>query len=153
MATGNLSSRSVLPTSVVIVSILLILQALVRAAFLVIALLRIRDHLFILSVPQFLIVSLVLPALLAIGGLVGGILALCQSPAGRPTCLGTCALGLLLSLLSLGTSIYVAMTLPTYHFSWLPWILSPTYIAIYISGLIVFGQQRQSEAPVIAGVQ
>ncbi|MGO9008409.1 MAG: hypothetical protein ACLQIQ_20485 [Beijerinckiaceae bacterium] len=132
-----------LPTPVLIIGILLIIQAVVRGALLAILLLQIPAAFF--NHPQFVIMSVTLPAILALAGAVAGLLALRRSPAARGVGLTFCGLGLLFQLYGVANIINAASTSPSFHLVWTAWILIPAHIIIYVAGLIVFARSSSSD--------
>jgi hypothetical protein len=136
--------RRTLPLPMLIIGAAFILQALVRAGFLVNLLSRVTSQYF--ENPQFLILSVTVPALLAAAGIIAGILTLRQAPEAHRFCVTFCKVGLIWSLYGLGMTAYYAATLPSFHATWLTWTVVPVYIAVYLGGLIVFARARGAPA-------
>ncbi|MGP0060801.1 MAG: hypothetical protein ACLPID_16100 [Beijerinckiaceae bacterium] len=132
-----------LPAPMRVIGILLIVQALVRGAFLAILLFQIPAAIF--NRPQFVIMSIIIPAALAVAGIAVGILTLQQSPAARGVGLTFCGLGLLFQLYGVANIISAASTLPSIHLPLMSWILIPAHIVIYVAGLIVFARSSSSD--------
>jgi hypothetical protein len=126
-----------LPTPVLVIGVLLLVQAVVRSGFLVNLLLQARSDFF--TYPKFLMLSVIVPAVLAIGGLVAGILALTRSEMARGFGLAFCAVGLLFQLYGAVNVAMLAMNQAAFHVPWYTLVLIPGNIAVYIAGLVMFG--------------
>jgi hypothetical protein len=134
-----------------VIAILFIVQAVTRVILLAILLLQARAAFF--SYPQFLIMSIILPVVLAVGGVVAGVLALQGSRLARGFALTFCALGLLYQLYGVGNVIYWASTMSSYHLAWTAWILIPANILIYLAGLVIFARSPFYQVKPGAAVQ
>jgi hypothetical protein len=121
-----------------VIGILLIAQAATRVVFLAILLAQARAAFF--GFPQFVIMSIVLPIILVAGGVIAGALALRRSPSAGGFGLTFCAVGLLYEFYVIGSLIYTASTVSSFHLVWTAWILIPAYTAIYLAGLVVFAR-------------
>jgi hypothetical protein len=132
------AARGDMPLPMLIMGTVFIVQALVRGGFLVDLLSRVPIQLF--SNPRFVILSVAMPALLAAAGIIAGILALRQALGAHRFCATYCAVGLIWSLYGLGMIVYNAATLPSFHSNWLIWTVSPVYLLVYLSGLMVFAR-------------
>jgi hypothetical protein len=121
-----------------VIAILFFVQAATRVVFLIILLSQARAAFF--SYPQFLIMSIIVPVVLAVGGVVAGVLALKRFRSARGVALTFCAVGLLYQLYGLGNVIYLSSTMSSYHLVWTAWILIPANIVIYLAGLVVFAR-------------
>jgi hypothetical protein len=132
-----------LPTPMLVIGILLIVQAVVRGAFLAVLLSQARATFF--NYPQFVITSIIIPAALAVAGIAAGLLTLQRSPAARGVGLAFCGLGLLFQLYGVANIINSASTLPSIHLPLTSWILIPAHIVIYVAGLIVFARSSSSD--------
>jgi hypothetical protein len=126
-----------LPTPMLVIGVLLLVQAVVRSGFLVNLLLQARSAFF--TYPMFLILSVIVPAVLAVGGLAAGILALTRSDMARGFGLAFCAVGLLFQLYGAVSVAMAAMNQSAFHVPWFTLVLIPSNIAVYITGLVVFG--------------
>lgn len=125
------------PAAVVVMGVLLIIQALVRAAFLTLLLLRVNAGLF--EYTQFVIFSVTVPAILAVGGAIGGILAVQRSPISRSVCAIFCGVGLLFQLYGV-FNIVNSASHGTFHMAWWVLLLVAANISVYVAGLIVFAR-------------
>jgi phosphoglycerol transferase MdoB-like AlkP superfamily enzyme len=137
-----------LPPSVQFAAVLLIAQAVIRVGFLLVTLstlITVQAASALYRNPLFVIQSIVVPAVFVVAGLVAGILVLQRSPGARSFGLVLCAVGLAYQLYAFSSFIYVAMTRPAIHFPWFSWVISPVYIAVYLTGLIIFILWRQPQ--------
>jgi hypothetical protein len=116
-----------LSESVRLVGILLIVQALLRLAFLAMTLLRVG----LAYVNGFTFVTIIT----GIAGLVAGLLALQRYALARPFGLAFCAIGLLLQVYFVGNIIFMGYLL---RVSPLNWLLTLVHIAVYAIGLGIF---------------
>ena len=124
-----------------IIGILLIVQGIVRLGFVTNTILQAPADLLENS-PVFLIVSVVMPALLASAGAGAGVLIVQLVPAARAFGLAVCGVCLLYQVYAFGTGLYFLATRPDVILAWPFWILGPSYIALYIAALIFLAQWR-----------
>jgi hypothetical protein len=120
----------------VLMGIVLIAQTPVDTGYLVNQLVQSSDE---LSNPTLLIRIVILPAVLIVGSIAGGILAVRHSPVAGGFCLVLCALGLLYALYNVGEAVYFSV-IASPEFSWLDWTLMIKDVAIYSAGLTVFAR-------------
>jgi hypothetical protein len=132
-------------TAVVVMGVLFIVQAVMRAVFLALQLLQARPEFF--NYPQYVIFSVAVPAILFIAGAAAGILALQRAPIARVFCLVFCGLGLLLQLYGVANIIITASRVASLHLSWQTWILIAANLIIYSAGLIVFARASSPPSP------
>jgi len=132
-----------LPTPMLVIGVLLLVQAVVRSGFL--ATLLLRAWSVLLTNPMSLILSVIVPAVLAVGGLVAGILALTRSEMARGFGLAFCAVGLLFQLYGAVNVAMLAMNQSAFHVPWITLVLIPGNIAVYIAGLVIFGGAPSSK--------
>jgi hypothetical protein len=126
-----------LPAPMLAIGVLLLVQAVVRSGFLVNLLLQARSDFF--TYPKFLMLSVIVPAVLAVGGVIAGILALTRSEMARGFGLAFCAVGLLFQLYGALNVAMLAMNQAAFHVPWYTLVLIPGNIAVYIAGLVIFG--------------
>ena len=120
-----------LPEPVRLVGILLILQGLLRLAFLAMTLFRIG----LAYVNVFTFVTVII----GVAGIAAGFLTLQRYALARPFSLVFCAIGLLLQLYFLGNIIFNGYLL---HVSLLSWLLTFAHITVYVICLGVFTLSR-----------
>jgi hypothetical protein len=133
-----------LPAPMLVIGVLLLIQAVVRSGLLVNLLLQARSAYF--TYPTFLILSIIVPAVLAVGGLVAGVLVLTRSTAARGFGLAFCAVGLLFQLYGAANVVMLAMNQAAFHVPWFTLVLIPGNIIVYIAGLVVFGGSSSYKA-------
>jgi hypothetical protein len=129
---------------VLVIGVLLIIQALVRLGFLANLLLHLRIEL--LSYPQFLLFSIAMPVVLAVGGLVAGGLVFTRYALWREIGLAYCTVGLLYQLFGVGSLVITTWNRTGYQLPWFTLALIGFNFVIYIAGLIVFGLSFRQRA-------
>jgi hypothetical protein len=137
LTTGSIISMpDELPVEARVIGVLLILQALVRLGFLINLL--VHTPIEYLGYFRILIMSVILPGVFGVGGLIAGGLVLSRSASARGFGLAFCILGLLYQLYGASSLLVAAMSSASIQLSPLTWILIPSYIVIYIVGILVF---------------
>jgi hypothetical protein len=122
------SNKPALPTGLLIVTILVIVQALARAGFLVTA--AVVNARF-LGNPTFLVLSVIIPAILLILTVVMVVLIFARVPAAKPYGITVCILNLLFQLFA------IARFVSSYHSN--PNItINPQFVVISIAYLTIF---------------
>ena len=129
---------------VLVIGVLLIIQALVRLGFLANLLLHVRIEL--LSYPQFLLFSVAMPVVLAVGGLVAGGLVFSRYALSREIGLAYCTVGLLYQLYSVGSLVITTWNRAGYQLPWFAWALIGFNIVVNMTGLIVLGLSFRQRA-------
>jgi hypothetical protein len=119
-----------------VIAALLIVQALVRFGFLANGLSN-STAVYLNN----LLLYVTMPAIIACGSIVAGILVLRRFQSARGFGLTICALGLVYQLYGLGTVVYAMSTRPSFNVPLTFWILPPAYIVLYLAGLVVLGRR------------
>jgi hypothetical protein len=139
----SVSNKPPLPSGLLIATILVIMQIVVRASFLVSTLVMSSRF---LNIPTFLINVVIIPALLLILTIVMVALIFATTPAAKPYGITVCILNLVVGLYGIGRLITLYASHPNIPISALPITVGVAYLAIFTLALIFLIRWRVRDA-------
>jgi Domain of unknown function (DUF4190) len=137
------SNKPPLPSGLMIATILVIMQIVVRASFLVSTLVMSSRF---LGNPTFLILTVVIPAILLILTIVMVALIFARTPAAKPYGITVCILNLVSQIYGLGRLITIYTSHPNIPVSVLAITVGVAYLAIFTVALIFLIRWRVRDA-------
>jgi hypothetical protein len=145
----GMTAKPALPTGLLVMTILVALQAFVRAGFLT---MNLTFTARFLSNATFLLVSVLIPAILLILTVVMVILIFVRVPAAKPYGITVCALNILFQLYLVGRFVSIYSSNPRISINPFFVLTSVGYLTIFTLALIFLAKWAPTPALAAAGV-